>query len=163
MLPALPVTPGSRLVTVSSVFRIVAPPGHTAYAASKAVVRGFTDALRAELLPAGVRVTCVLPGGVATNVARDAPVGSGVPADRVAAERAAASRFLRMPPATAAEAILRARPSTRRRPLTALRGLPSQAASGQGAGGSTASAFCQTVPPQSNTCSKPGAGARAEA
>ncbi len=44
LLPALKAEPGSHLVNVSSLFGLIAPPGHAAYSASKFAVRGFTEA-----------------------------------------------------------------------------------------------------------------------
>jgi short-subunit dehydrogenase len=113
LLPVLQRNPGSHLVNLSSVFGIVAPPGQAAYAASKFAVRGFTEALRAELFPR-VGVTCVHPGGIATRIAEEAQRGSGVPQDAVDAEHRRARRLLTIPPERAAEAILRG--VERRRP-----------------------------------------------
>jgi NAD(P)-dependent dehydrogenase (short-subunit alcohol dehydrogenase family) len=101
-------------VNLSSVFGLLAPPGQTAYCASKYAVRGFTESLRGELAPAGVGVTCVHPGGVRTNIARHALVGPRLPAAEWEAGRAQMDRLLTHDPADAAEAILRA--AHRRRP-----------------------------------------------
>jgi short-subunit dehydrogenase len=59
---------------------IVAPPGQSAYAASKFAVRGFSESLRHELQMAKspVRVSVVHPGGVATNIVRNSLTGSGI-------------------------------------------------------------------------------------
>ncbi|MEJ5943763.1 SDR family oxidoreductase [Pseudokineococcus basanitobsidens] len=114
LLPRLRAEHGSHLVTVSSVFGLVAPPGQSAYATSKFAVRGLTEALRVELRPDGVGVTCVMPGGVRTRIAQDARTAASVPADEAAAGRAAFERMLRMDPADVAERVLRA--VERRRP-----------------------------------------------
>ena len=53
-LPLLADSEEARIVNVSSLFGLIAPPGQTAYAASKFAVRGFSEALRHEL--AGTRV-----------------------------------------------------------------------------------------------------------
>jgi short-subunit dehydrogenase len=49
-------------------------PGQSAYNASKFAVRGFTEALRTEMLVSKhpVQVTCVHPGGIKTAIARNA-------------------------------------------------------------------------------------------
>ena len=60
------------IVNTSSVFGLVGIPGQSAYCASKFAVRGFTDSLRQELRGTGVRAVCVHPGGVKTNIARNA-------------------------------------------------------------------------------------------
>ncbi|WP_433533329.1 SDR family NAD(P)-dependent oxidoreductase [Micromonospora sp. CA-263727] len=108
LLPALKAEPGAHLVTISSLFGLIAPPGQVAYAASKFAVRGFTEALRHELAADGIGVTCVHPGGIRTRIARDARVGSGV-VDRAGhdAARQRFERLLTIDPATAAERILR--------------------------------------------------------
>jgi short-subunit dehydrogenase len=114
LLPVLTAHPGSHLVALSSVFGIMAAPGQTAYCASKFAVRGFLESLRGELAPAGVGVTCVHPGGVRTNIARNALVGPGLPTAQWEAGRDAFDRLLRLDPAAAAATILRA--VHRRRP-----------------------------------------------
>lgn len=106
LLPALLAAPGSHLVNLSSVFGLVAPPGQVAYATSKFAVRGFSDALGAEL-DGRVGVTCVHPGGIATAIARSARTGAGTDPARAAREAAAFERFLSIPPQQAAAAILR--------------------------------------------------------
>ena len=62
------------IVNVSSVFGLIGYPGQSAYNASKFAVRGFTEALRHELaaLAPHVRVVCVHPGGIKTQIARNA-------------------------------------------------------------------------------------------
>ena len=60
------------IVNTSSVFGLVGMPGQSAYCASKFAVRGFTDALRQELRGSGVHAVTVHPGGVKTNIARNA-------------------------------------------------------------------------------------------
>jgi short-subunit dehydrogenase len=114
LLPVLTTHPGSHVVALSSIFGIVAPPGQTAYCASKFAVRGFTEALRHELADDGVGVTCVHPGGVRTRIAADARVGSGVPAGEGEAGKRDFAKLLTMDPAQAAEIILTA--VGRRRP-----------------------------------------------
>ena len=48
---------------------LLAVPGQAAYNAAKFAVRGFTEALRQEMIVAGhpVKVTCVHPGGIKTG------------------------------------------------------------------------------------------------
>ncbi len=68
-----------HIVNISSVFGLIAVPGQNAYNAAKFAVRGFTEALRQEMLVAKhpVKVTCVHPGGIKTAVARNATVADG--------------------------------------------------------------------------------------
>ncbi len=63
------------LVNISSIFAMVSMPTQSIYNASKAAVRGFSDALREELRDSGVRVLCVHPGGIQTRIAREARLG----------------------------------------------------------------------------------------
>jgi short-subunit dehydrogenase len=79
-LPQLSAQREAHIVNLSSIFGIIAPPGQTAYCASKFAVRGFSESLRHELQMAGspVRLSVVHPGGVATNVARNSRTGSGI-------------------------------------------------------------------------------------
>lgn len=114
LLPALKAEPGSHLVNVSSLFGLIAPPGQAAYSATKFAVRGFTEALRHELATDGVGVTSVHPGGIATRIIENARVGSEVNRDDYEVGRRQFHRLLRIPPARAAEVILRG--VARRRP-----------------------------------------------
>lgn len=60
------------IVNTSSVFGLVGIPFQSAYCASKFAVRGFTESLRHELRGSGVHAVTVHPGGVKTNIARNA-------------------------------------------------------------------------------------------
>jgi short-subunit dehydrogenase len=79
-LPHLASRREAHIVNLSSLFGIIAPPGQTAYVAAKFAVRGFSESLRHELQAAGspVRLSVVHPGGVATNIVRNARAGAGV-------------------------------------------------------------------------------------
>jgi len=72
-LPQLLKTKGG-LTNISSIFGLMGVKGQTHYCASKFAVRGFTESLANELKDKGVSVSSVHPGGVATNVARNAQV-----------------------------------------------------------------------------------------
>lgn len=56
-----------RILNVGSFAGLNATPYFAAYAATKSYVLSFSLALRAELRPRGVGVTCLLPGYVRTN------------------------------------------------------------------------------------------------
>ncbi len=71
-LPILQRQDSGVIVNTSSVFGLLGIPFQSAYCASKFAVRGFTDALRQELRGTGVRAVTVHPGGVKTNIARNA-------------------------------------------------------------------------------------------
>jgi short-subunit dehydrogenase len=73
-LPLLKQSGDGHIVNVSSVFGLFSQPSQSGYNASKFAVRGFTESLRQELdmMDCGVSATCVHPGGIKTNIARDA-------------------------------------------------------------------------------------------
>jgi NADP-dependent 3-hydroxy acid dehydrogenase YdfG len=73
-LPILVDQDDGVIVNTSSVFGLVGMPYQSAYCASKFAVRGFTDALRQELRGTGVSAVTVHPGGITTNIARNARV-----------------------------------------------------------------------------------------
>jgi short-subunit dehydrogenase len=75
-MPHLQSRPQAHIVNISSIFGIIAPPGQSAYCASKFAVRGFSEALRHELAMTTVRLSVVHPGGVKTNIARKARAGA---------------------------------------------------------------------------------------
>jgi short-subunit dehydrogenase len=115
-LPALAREQAAQIVNVSSIFGIVAPPGQTAYCASKFAVRGFSESLRHELEMAGspVGVTLVHPGGVRTSIAENARIAQAADPQWVARQKEAMRQLLKMPPeqaaATIADAIERRAP-----------------------------------------------------
>jgi len=105
LLPALLANPGSHLVNISSLYGLIAPPGQSAYSASKFGLRGFSEVLRSEL--AGrVGVTTVHPGGIRTAIARNAKVGAAVPRDAIGAQQRGFDKLLTYPPEKAAAEIL---------------------------------------------------------
>src|SRR5205823_2525947 len=71
-LPILVEQDEGVIVNTSSVFGLLGMPNQSAYCASKFAVRGFTDALRQELRGTGVGAVNVHPGGVKTNILRNA-------------------------------------------------------------------------------------------
>jgi NAD(P)-dependent dehydrogenase (short-subunit alcohol dehydrogenase family) len=106
-LPDLRRSDEARIVNLSSVFGLIAPPGQTAYAASKFAVRGFSETLRHELAGTRIGVTVVHPGGVATAIARRARRPTGISDEEAEHGREAFERFLRLPPDVAGETIVR--------------------------------------------------------
>ena len=103
-LPLLRREPAAQLVTLSSAFGLIAPPGQVAYAASKFAVRGFSEALRHELAGSPVGVTVVHPGGVRTGIAVNAR-RAGMSNAEVAADAKRWEHLLRLDPAEAAARI----------------------------------------------------------
>ena len=90
-LPLLVEQDDGVIVNTSSVFGLLGMPYQSAYCASKFAVRGFTEALRQELRGTGVRAVTVHPGGITTNIARNArvrkdPEGRGRTHEQMAAD-----------------------------------------------------------------------------
>jgi len=67
LLPLLRAARG-RIVNISSGHGLLAIPDKSAYAASKFAVQAISDALRVELMPFGVAVSCLAVGKVETAV-----------------------------------------------------------------------------------------------
>ncbi len=104
-LPHLIESGDGHVVNISSLFGLMGMPGQTAYNAAKFAVRGFTEALREEMLIARhpVAVTCVHPGGIKTAIARNARTTSSH--DQAHVARHFDTKLARMSPARAAEII----------------------------------------------------------
>jgi NAD(P)-dependent dehydrogenase (short-subunit alcohol dehydrogenase family) len=93
-LPILVEQDEGAIVNTSSVFGLVGMPNQSAYCSAKFAVRGFTDSLRQELRGTGVTAINVHPGGINTNIVRNArwrkdPEGRGRSQDQMAQEFAA--------------------------------------------------------------------------
>jgi len=84
-LPHLIASGDGHVINVSSVFGLFSVPGQAAYNAAKFAVRGFTEALRQEMVVAGhpVKVTTVHPGGIKTNIVRNMTGVDGVDKDEL--------------------------------------------------------------------------------
>jgi short-subunit dehydrogenase len=92
-------------------------PGQTAYNATKYAVRGFTEALRQEMLINGHPVgdTCVHPGGIKTGIARNRRKTHSQ--DGAAIDSLFEDKLARMTPEKAAEIILKGAQSGKARVL----------------------------------------------
>ncbi|RDH78870.1 SDR family NAD(P)-dependent oxidoreductase [Mycolicibacterium moriokaense] len=93
-LPILVEQDSGAIVNTSSVFGLAGMPNQSAYCAAKFAVRGFTDSLRQELRGTGVAAINVHPGGINTNIVRNArfrkdPDGLGRTHEQMVAEFAA--------------------------------------------------------------------------
>lgn len=69
-LPELMKQDEAHIVNVSSMFGFLGVPTQSTYCATKFAVRGFSEALWAELRKTNVGVTSIHPGGVDTSIAR---------------------------------------------------------------------------------------------
>ena len=107
-LPHLIASGDGHIVNVSSLFGLMSMPGQAAYNSAKFAVRGFTEALRQELVlnRDPVKVTSVHPGGIKTAIARNGLTAEGV--DPEAQYKFFDKRLASTTPQRAAEIILEA-------------------------------------------------------
>jgi butyryl-CoA dehydrogenase len=120
-MPHLKASGEGHVVNLSSVFGLISVPSQSAYNAAKFAVRGFTDTLRMELDAevCGVSATTIHPGGITTNIARNARMDASVADFGGSAEevRDGFDRIAMTSPKKAARQILRAVERDRRRAL----------------------------------------------
>src|SRR3984957_3914792 len=120
-LPYLKASGEGHVVNLSSVFGLISVPSQSAYNAAKFAVRGFTDTLRMELEieRAPVSVTTVHPGGIKTNIVRNARIDPSLTEMTGDSEQARADvdRAFITSPEKAARQILAAVQRDRRRAL----------------------------------------------
>ncbi|MEV7395566.1 SDR family NAD(P)-dependent oxidoreductase [Aeromicrobium sp. NPDC092404] len=104
-LPHLVESGDGHVVNISSIFGLFSVPSQSAYNAAKFAVRGFTESLRQEMVLAKrpVKVTCVHPGGIKTNIARNAEQVEGRDHDKLASSF---DKLARTSPEKAAKVIL---------------------------------------------------------
>jgi short-subunit dehydrogenase len=67
VLPSMLARRTGTIINMSSVAGLIAAPMYSIYAATKYGVRGFTDALRREVAPFGIRVSGIYPGPAVTE------------------------------------------------------------------------------------------------
>jgi short-subunit dehydrogenase len=105
-LPHLIESGDGHVINISSVFGLFSVPGQAAYNAAKFAVRGFTEALRQEMMAAGhpVKVTTVHPGGIKTSIARNMTAVEGIDKDELA--KAFDNKLANTTPQKAAQIIL---------------------------------------------------------
>jgi len=120
-LPHLRASGDGHIINISSVFGLVSIPAQSTYNAAKFAVRGFSDAVRIELEieRAPVSVTTIHPGGIKTNIARNAKVDASIAkiGGDVTTFGDEFDRIARTTPERAARQIIRAVERNRRRAL----------------------------------------------
>jgi NAD(P)-dependent dehydrogenase (short-subunit alcohol dehydrogenase family) len=120
-LPHLRASGDGHVINISSVFGLLGIPSQSAYNAAKFAVRGFTDALRTELdiEQCGVSATTIHPGGIRTNIARNARFEFAEHEEAIDAEQAAVDfeKLTRTTPEKAARLIIGAVEKNKRRAL----------------------------------------------
>ena len=70
-LPYLRKQPEGHVVNISSINGIMPNPNNGPYCAAKFAVKGYTETLAQEMHGTNIRVSCVHPGGIKTNIARN--------------------------------------------------------------------------------------------
>ena len=95
-----------HIVNTSSAVAFLSAPGNAPYCTAKYAVVGLSLSLRLEGADLGVKVSCVCPGFVRTNIYQNAEaVGMTLP-DRMSREQFAGAPSKMMPPSRAAQVIL---------------------------------------------------------
>lgn len=74
-LPALRQADEAHIVNMSSMVGLVGLPHNASYSLTKGAVRGFTEALRGELITTNIGVTAVFPGAIRTDITNTARGG----------------------------------------------------------------------------------------
>lgn len=108
-LPQLEKQEKTAIVNVSSLFGLIGATFQGPYCASKYGIRGFNEVLMAELYQTNIQVHSVHPGGIKTNIARNARGGNE------AFSKLFEEKFLKMPPSEAAKIIIKGIKNNKRR------------------------------------------------
>lgn len=117
-IPLLKKADEACIVNISSVFGFISFPSQSAYNSSKFAVRGFTEALRLELKDTNITPICVHPGGIRTNIMKNARFHTGVIKNQTRNEAMQQfERLARTSPEKAAEVIINAIKKKKRRVL----------------------------------------------
>lgn len=74
-LPALRRADEAHIVNLSSMVGLLGLPHNASYSLTKGAVRGFTEALRSELITTSIGVTAVFPGAIRTDITNHARGG----------------------------------------------------------------------------------------
>jgi short-subunit dehydrogenase len=100
-LPYLLKRPEAHIVNVSSMGGFLPVPGQSIYGASKAAVKLLSEGLSSELKGTNVKVSVVIPGGIATEIKKNSNIAHSVNAD-------SSKTNMILTPAKAAELIMKA-------------------------------------------------------
>lgn len=88
VLPQMRARRQGKIINISSIGGLLSLPYNSAYAASKYALEGYSESLRYELLPFGVYVSLVEPGGVQTGTLDRSLVAARTPHPAYQAQRA---------------------------------------------------------------------------
>jgi short-subunit dehydrogenase len=78
VLPHMLARGSGHIINMSSIAGLIAAPMYTIYSATKFGVRAFTDALRREVYPFGIRVSTIFPGPARTEFGQHTGANSGI-------------------------------------------------------------------------------------
>ena len=94
-LPQLEEAQWGHIVNISSLFGLISSIEQSAYNSSKFAVRGLTESLRQELdhSPSNVSCTSIHPGGIKTNIARNARLGENLDEQQASLTKKQAEMF----------------------------------------------------------------------
>lgn len=84
-LPYLKKRPESHIINVSSVYGLLPVSNAGCYCASKFAIRGYTESLIQEMRGTSTHVSCVYPGGIKTDIVKNAKINNivyGMPHDK---------------------------------------------------------------------------------
>jgi NAD(P)-dependent dehydrogenase (short-subunit alcohol dehydrogenase family) len=76
-IPAMQASGGGSIINLASARAISTTPRTTAYTASKGAVVALTKAMATECGPLGIRVNCILPGAIDTDMMRENLLADG--------------------------------------------------------------------------------------
>lgn len=80
-LPHLLKRPEAHIVNVSSMGGFLPVPGQSVYGASKAAVKLLSEGLSSELADTNVKVSVIIPGGIATDIKKNSDISNKVSAE----------------------------------------------------------------------------------
>jgi NAD(P)-dependent dehydrogenase (short-subunit alcohol dehydrogenase family) len=106
-LPQMRAKGAGHIINVSSIFGLFSVPTQAAYNSAKFAIRGFTEALRHEMRGSGIEVACVHPGGIKTNILRNARFLQSVQTTEREQAVSGFDKLARTTPAAAAQTIIR--------------------------------------------------------
>ena len=105
-IPQLERAGGGTIVNLSSLFGLVGVPMQSSYCSTKFAVRGLSESLSAELADSKIDVISVHPGGISTNIVKNART-RGEEASRMQGHLERLFETKMMPPEDAARRIIR--------------------------------------------------------
>ncbi|PKQ05403.1 MAG: acetoin dehydrogenase [Alphaproteobacteria bacterium HGW-Alphaproteobacteria-12] len=106
-LPQLRAKGQGHIVNVSSIFGLISVPRQAAYNSAKFAIRGFTEALRHEMKNTDIKISCVHPGGIKTNIVRNARFLQSAQASERADATSSFDKIAMTTPEKAGETIMR--------------------------------------------------------